>query len=388
MDAPLPSETPRDHSAAAPGRNAKRPITVLQVLPRLDLGGVERGALEIARAVVEAGGRALVASAGGRLGLRMEGFGAELIEGPYGLEEPRHDPAQRRRAGRDRPRGGGRHRPRPLARPGLVGLAGRAAHRNALRDHLARRLWRARAVQAALQFGHGQGAPGDRDLAVHRRAGAGALRRAGLRDRDHPPRRRSRAVHRGERRRRARHRAGAGLGRGRGSPPHRAAAGPAGLELEGAGRVRRRRRAAEGAARGRFHRADRRRRWRRRRRAAGRGGAGAGCARRGAGRARLRGHAGGLQALRRRGLGVDRAGSVRAGGGGGAGDGPPGGRDRPWRRARDGGAGRDRLALPARRRRGAGRRARRRALARPGGAGGDGRAGPGARRGGGDAADL
>jgi glycosyltransferase involved in cell wall biosynthesis len=88
MDDPLPSETPRDHSAAAPGRNAKRPITVLQVLPRLDLGGVERGALEIARAVVEAGGRALVASAGGRLGLRMEGFGAELIEGPYSSKNP------------------------------------------------------------------------------------------------------------------------------------------------------------------------------------------------------------------------------------------------------------------------------------------------------------
>lgn len=41
--------------------------TVLQVLPRLDTGGVERGTVEVAQAVRDAGGRAVVASAGGRL---------------------------------------------------------------------------------------------------------------------------------------------------------------------------------------------------------------------------------------------------------------------------------------------------------------------------------
>lgn len=69
-------------------RNAGRPVTVLQVLPRLDLGGVERGALEIARAVLDAGGRALVASEGGRLAGRLEGLGAELIEGPFASKRP------------------------------------------------------------------------------------------------------------------------------------------------------------------------------------------------------------------------------------------------------------------------------------------------------------
>ncbi|GAJ28911.1 glycosyltransferase family 4 protein [Acidomonas methanolica] len=39
--------------------------TILQVLPALGTGGVERGALEIAQAVIAAGGRAIVASAGG-----------------------------------------------------------------------------------------------------------------------------------------------------------------------------------------------------------------------------------------------------------------------------------------------------------------------------------
>ena len=41
--------------------------TVLQVLPRLDTGGVERGTVEVAQAIRDAGARALVASAGGRL---------------------------------------------------------------------------------------------------------------------------------------------------------------------------------------------------------------------------------------------------------------------------------------------------------------------------------
>lgn len=65
------------------------PLTVLQVLPRLDMGGVERGAVEIARAVVEAGGRALVAAEpGGRLLTRLEGVGGELVPGPFASKNP------------------------------------------------------------------------------------------------------------------------------------------------------------------------------------------------------------------------------------------------------------------------------------------------------------
>jgi len=69
-------------------RNASRPLTVLQALPRLDIGGVERGALEIARAIVEAGGRAIVASEGGRLAGRLTGMGAELAVLPMASKNP------------------------------------------------------------------------------------------------------------------------------------------------------------------------------------------------------------------------------------------------------------------------------------------------------------
>ena len=55
---------------------------ILQLVPRLDQGGVERGTLEIAAAIVDAGGRALVASAGGRLASRLNALGGEFIEMP------------------------------------------------------------------------------------------------------------------------------------------------------------------------------------------------------------------------------------------------------------------------------------------------------------------
>lgn len=51
-------------------------LTVLQVLPSLESGGVERGTLEIAQALARAGGRAIVASAGGRMVPLLERAGA------------------------------------------------------------------------------------------------------------------------------------------------------------------------------------------------------------------------------------------------------------------------------------------------------------------------
>ena len=55
---------------------ARAAPVVLQVLPSLQAGGVERGTIEIARAIVAAGGTALVASAGGRLVPQLERLGA------------------------------------------------------------------------------------------------------------------------------------------------------------------------------------------------------------------------------------------------------------------------------------------------------------------------
>jgi glycosyltransferase involved in cell wall biosynthesis len=56
-----------------------RPLTVMQWLPALESGGVERGTLEIARALVAAGHRSLVVSAGGRLVDRLEREGSHHL---------------------------------------------------------------------------------------------------------------------------------------------------------------------------------------------------------------------------------------------------------------------------------------------------------------------
>ena len=57
-----------------------RRLTVVQLLPAMESGGVERSTLEIAQALVEAGHRAVVVSAGGRLVPRLQALGAEHIE--------------------------------------------------------------------------------------------------------------------------------------------------------------------------------------------------------------------------------------------------------------------------------------------------------------------
>ncbi|WP_215761938.1 glycosyltransferase family 4 protein [Acetobacter sp. P1H12_c] len=50
---------------------------ILQILPALEQGGVERGTLEMADAITQAGGSALVMSAGGRLVPALERLGAQ-----------------------------------------------------------------------------------------------------------------------------------------------------------------------------------------------------------------------------------------------------------------------------------------------------------------------
>ncbi len=58
---------------------APRRLTVLQVLPALESGGVERGTLEVGRALVAAGHRSIVLSAGGRLVAQLEREGSEHV---------------------------------------------------------------------------------------------------------------------------------------------------------------------------------------------------------------------------------------------------------------------------------------------------------------------
>lgn len=59
-------------------------LTVLQVLPALDGGGVERGTLELGAGLVAAGHRSLVMSAGGQLVSRLTGQGSEHFEWALG----------------------------------------------------------------------------------------------------------------------------------------------------------------------------------------------------------------------------------------------------------------------------------------------------------------
>jgi glycosyltransferase involved in cell wall biosynthesis len=63
-------------------------VTVLQVLPSLVTGGVERGTVEITRAVAEAGRVALVASAGGRMVSSVERAGGRHITLPLASKSP------------------------------------------------------------------------------------------------------------------------------------------------------------------------------------------------------------------------------------------------------------------------------------------------------------
>jgi glycosyltransferase involved in cell wall biosynthesis len=65
-----------------------RGLTVVQMLPALEGGGVERGALEVATALAQRGHRSLVMSAGGRYVARLEAGGSRHIPWPIGAKSP------------------------------------------------------------------------------------------------------------------------------------------------------------------------------------------------------------------------------------------------------------------------------------------------------------
>ncbi|HUC62532.1 MAG TPA: glycosyltransferase family 4 protein [Alphaproteobacteria bacterium] len=69
------------------GAPAGRPV-VLQVLPALGVGGAERGAVDVAAALVKAGGVAIVASAGGALERELARAGAIHVNLPLATKSP------------------------------------------------------------------------------------------------------------------------------------------------------------------------------------------------------------------------------------------------------------------------------------------------------------
>lgn len=62
--------------------------TILQVIPDLDAGGAERTTIEMAEAITRAGGRAVVASVGGRLETTLGRAGGKLIRLPLATKNP------------------------------------------------------------------------------------------------------------------------------------------------------------------------------------------------------------------------------------------------------------------------------------------------------------
>ncbi len=61
---------------------------VLQVVPELDAGGVEQTVVDVARAVIEAGGRSIVATRGGRLEPILTKMGATVVLMPVHSKNP------------------------------------------------------------------------------------------------------------------------------------------------------------------------------------------------------------------------------------------------------------------------------------------------------------
>ena len=62
--------------------------TVIQVIPELSAGGAERGCVDVAAAIVLAGGRSIIVSQGGRLVQELQMKGAEFVEMPVASKNP------------------------------------------------------------------------------------------------------------------------------------------------------------------------------------------------------------------------------------------------------------------------------------------------------------
>ena len=78
----------KDAEPSIRAADAKRRPTVLQILPALVAGGVERGTVDVAAALAAAGWRSLVASAGGPMARELERAGATHFTLPLASKNP------------------------------------------------------------------------------------------------------------------------------------------------------------------------------------------------------------------------------------------------------------------------------------------------------------
>jgi glycosyltransferase involved in cell wall biosynthesis len=63
-------------------------FTLLQVVPELETGGAEQSTIDVAQAVVRAGGSALVATRGGRMATRLQAGGGRMAQMPVQTKNP------------------------------------------------------------------------------------------------------------------------------------------------------------------------------------------------------------------------------------------------------------------------------------------------------------
>lgn len=66
----------------------RSPLTILQILPELNSGGVERGTLEVGAEIVRRGHRSLVVSGGGRMVEQLEQAGSQHFAASVGNKSP------------------------------------------------------------------------------------------------------------------------------------------------------------------------------------------------------------------------------------------------------------------------------------------------------------
>ena len=83
----IPADAEKQSSHNAPAPDAKAPA-VMQVLPRLETGGVERGTVDITMALTAAGRRAIVVSAGGSMVREIERAGGQHFTLPVDSKNP------------------------------------------------------------------------------------------------------------------------------------------------------------------------------------------------------------------------------------------------------------------------------------------------------------
>ena len=81
-------DTPSTAETQFPPPPALAGLTILQLVPTLDAGGAESTTIDITRAITAAGGRAVVASAGGRLAGEIAAAGGRLVVLPMASKNP------------------------------------------------------------------------------------------------------------------------------------------------------------------------------------------------------------------------------------------------------------------------------------------------------------